>query len=238
MVYFIELKQLRHTRILFVKRKAGHLSYIQDPRGMRSILAWPFAKVIETSNSPYRYSLCPTPLINISLNILLFLSKLTDDPAMIAFTKYSHRIILDAEDDFLPSVLYECLTHEKTEIVNLYLDMNSAISNVSSGRSSFLTSDLWNLKLILSYYNTEAHKRIVGNEVEPLIQAGYVTSLSIRLRNVFSSKVNPTWIKDYFLNGLLNQLLVEGMERNLTAGFLEFYDIPFLDSELDKNLLR
>lgn len=112
---------------------------------------------------------------------------------MISFAKFSQHLstssnipnksngVKELPDKYLPAVLYECLTHEKTEIINLYLSLNHSLRNLCNGNTTHLIYDILNIKLVISYYRSNAHLRI-GLNLEPLIQSGYVASLEVIFR--------------------------------------------------------
>ena len=160
---------------------------------------------------------------------------------MIAFAKYSNQLALDGvKDQFLPSVLYECLTHEKTEMVNLYLNIHRAITNASSGGGSICTTiDIWNVKMIISYYNGGAHNR-TGLGLDPLIQSGYISSVEAMLRSLFDRGVNKLLLRKYLTGRILNDTVIsmenlQPLRKDIFCAYLEYYDIP---RQLDEGMLR
>ena len=65
------LAALYHTHALYVQRKSGALSYVDDPSGVRSLLSTAFHKV----------TVCRLPCI---------ISRLTDSHLKFAFPGFAH----------------------------------------------------------------------------------------------------------------------------------------------------
>ena len=91
---------------LFVKRKAGNLSYLQDPNGLRSLS-------MQTGSADRE---------SFMKSIKLF----SDDAMLTSFAKYFCFSSFDDDkvfERFCSDIAYECMKEEKSEILPIYLNI-------------------------------------------------------------------------------------------------------------------
>ncbi len=117
---------------LFVKRKAGHLSYLQDPNGLRSLS-------MQTGSADRE-------------SFLKSINLFSDDALLTSFAKYFCFSSFDddkALESFCSGIAYECMKEEKSEILPVYLKIFWLIE--SKGSKKISTEDVWDAKLLRSY---------------------------------------------------------------------------------------
>ncbi|XP_078728043.1 anaphase-promoting complex subunit 1 isoform X4 [Lampetra fluviatilis] len=124
---------------LYVKKRAGHLSFAEDPMGYRSLLAQTF-----THQSPELQRVRPEAI-----------QAFSSDPAILAFAEHFCKAVESSEEgraacDMLSSVLYECVTQEKPELLPTYMAAYQATRMLQS-RSIPDTTALWQLRLLLEF---------------------------------------------------------------------------------------
>ncbi|KAL7555258.1 hypothetical protein ACHAWF_018933, partial [Thalassiosira exigua] len=127
---------------LFVKRRAGHLGYLEDPNGLRSIS-------MQTGTSGHQSFLKSVKLFS------------KDDALLISFTKYF--CFSSFEDDnlferFCSDIAYECMKEEKSEILPIYLKMFRLIELKDGKKVSI--DDVWDAKLLRTYAET---RKLLGD---------------------------------------------------------------------------
>jgi len=105
-------------RVLWVKRKTGHLPYKQDAHGLSSIFCRPFGSAAaprETSLSHF----CSEPAIRaFAQHLCRRAAAPAATPAATALTASPDAVELHT---FCDRLLYECLTQEKPDLVPAYL---------------------------------------------------------------------------------------------------------------------
>ncbi|XP_033629947.1 anaphase-promoting complex subunit 1-like [Asterias rubens] len=131
---------------LYVKQRAGHLSYAEDPKGYKSLLAQTF-----THDASYQQSMDSEVI-----------RSFTSDLAILGFSRHFCRHISTGNEAFLEtllaSLLYECVTKEKPWILQSLIEVHQVVDSLVSRPD---THTLWQLKLLLAYYN-DTHTRLVS----------------------------------------------------------------------------
>ncbi|KAB1256701.1 Anaphase-promoting complex subunit 1 [Camelus dromedarius] len=125
--------------VLYVKLRAGQLSYKEDPMGWQSLLA----QTPET------------------------ISAFTSDPALLSFAEYFCKPTVNMGQkqeilDLFSSVLYECVTQETPEMLPAYIAMDQAVRRLGR-REMSETSELWQIKLVLEFFSSRSHQERLQN---------------------------------------------------------------------------
>ncbi|ELT93542.1 hypothetical protein CAPTEDRAFT_175155 [Capitella teleta] len=152
---------------LYVKQRAGHLSYAADPE----------------SNPCQAESLrSVTYDLSVLNDIVAFQSEdiksFSSDPSILAFAEYFCSSGIEQEYDmkqFLSRVLYECVSHEKLEVVSTYVWLHQVTSSLLHQTQRSSTLSLSQLSLMLSVYeqmhasssssaSSSGHKALISRE--------------------------------------------------------------------------
>ena len=131
--------ELGYQYTLFVKKKAGKLSYVQDPHAMRSLLTQTGASTVSA---------------------LDLIRSFTEDLRLLGFAQYfcDGRDAMDPNDlclneastsQLFKRILYDCLTEEKPEAVSLHLSLLRLVSLI---RNDVSIEAVGNLRFLLDYY--------------------------------------------------------------------------------------
>jgi len=238
---------LKQAPVIYVKRKTGFLPYAEDPRGFRSILSRSFPKnrivprSVLTSKKKSRAE---------------FVQAFSADPSVLAFA--SHFCSDDVEDatsiatnTFCTTMLYECLTHEKPEILNACLTLWNATRGLNAQTSSLSLSDL---RLLLTYYECRSSPTTNFDDVgdgEHIIQASFVELLRSKLELFFSKEGKFSETLNTNTSSVLSNYLrsyhfpQQTTQGNLFGCYLSYYSIPtphqlnqarmFLTSNINSN---
>ena len=125
---------------LYVKRRTGHLSYSQDPRGNKSIFT---RSKSETGSSVFDLGEMSKMLAPSESNLKDFITSFSDDAESISSVEFlcpSSRSTVDGAggsgepsgwEAFSASVLLECLTKDKPDSISLYRSIHHAYSLLS-----------------------------------------------------------------------------------------------------------
>ncbi|XP_077996954.1 anaphase-promoting complex subunit 1-like [Glandiceps talaboti] len=203
---------LDNNGTLYVKQRAGHLSYMEDPKGFRSLLAQTF------THDQSGHQIVQPDVIR----------SFTSDPSVLAFAEYCCSQKLSSQEEreivsLFSSVLYECITKEKPEILETHIAVDQAVRTMLTDPSPH---SLWQIKLILAYYEV-AYPRLqqtLPNITKwPLINSEFLTAIKSRI-----DKYLDTWLRD---NVKLIAAYLQGRNMATTytvqlACFLIFHDIP------------
>ncbi|XP_019518433.1 PREDICTED: anaphase-promoting complex subunit 1 isoform X3 [Hipposideros armiger] len=132
--------------VLYVKLRAGQLSYKEDPMGWQSLLA----QTVANRNSEARAFKPET------------ISAFTSDLALLSFAEYFCKPTVSMGQkqeilDLFSSVLYECVTQETPEMLPVYVAMDQAVRRLGRAEMSE-TSELWQIKLVLEFFSSRSHQ--------------------------------------------------------------------------------
>jgi len=224
-------KSLRRGCVLTVQRKTGHLSYTEDPFGLRNLHARPFPRRT-TRDSPNHDT---TAKGNAD-----FIQSFSGDPAVLAFAQQlAAEDAPDGADAMLTSpghtasatytqVLYECLIHEKPEAIPIYAQLHT-LTKRSLARYPHWSS-VADLRIILSYYGLLS-PRARSDEgslpvlAEPLINEAFLIQLRSMMVDVLTDNSLHQHLSRYIAHGAFPDSTDPSAVRGLT-NFLIFYSIP------------
>jgi len=181
-----------NLRTLFVKRKAGHLSYLQDPNGLRSLS-------MQTGSANREAFL---------KSIKLF----SDDAMLTSFSKYFCFSSFDdnkMHERFCGDIAYECLREEKSDIIPVYLKLFRLIE--SSGRNKIGVDDIWDTKILRTYAETRERLgdeastsySLVNRETLSLLCEHVEKSFHTTESELLSLRNKNWWESDQLLGALL-----------------------------------
>ncbi|BGP35109.1 Anaphase-promoting complex subunit 1 [Rhodotorula toruloides] len=210
------LDQFLHDSTLYVKRKTGHLSYAQDPRGIRSIFT---RSKSETGSSVFDFGQTAKMLSTSANGLRDFVAAFSGDEEAVAATaalclpKDANRTPTEFEA-FSASVLLECLTKDKRDVAPIYRAIYSAITNLeaaldspSPDLSSSALIETDDLRFVIDFYKLGSFKSIFSRvgapgpssssksksssstSREPLLHPSFISHLSSTLSALGSSVV-------------------------------------------------
>ncbi|GAA5931103.1 anaphase promoting complex subunit 1 [Sporobolomyces koalae] len=154
---------------LYVKRRTGHLSYAQDPRGIRSIFT---RSKSETGSSVYDFGETARMLNPSSSGLRDFVAAFSDDVEAIAATQHLC-VPLESErspsafEAFCASVLLECLTKDKRDITHVYHSIFHSHSILSRTQIEPWSSEhlvaAEQLELVVEFYHRGIFKSLFAS---------------------------------------------------------------------------
>lgn len=198
---------------LYVKLRAGHLSYTEDPKGFRSLLAQTF-----THRNPEFLSIKPEAV-----------SAFTSDPALLSFAEYfCKHSKKDGEKqevlDLLSSILYECVTQEKPEMLPTYMAVDQAVRRLERKEMSE-TFELWQMKLVQQFYNsTSLQTNFKNSSTGLLINSEFLLAMKSSLDCTLDHWLHASG--DVLLHSYLSSQPVEESQIAMLACFLVYHSVP------------
>lgn len=198
---------LKNSGIVFVKQKAGHLSYSEDPNGYHGHLA----KSLNNNESSFESTkLHPNSI-----------KSFTSDARILAFSEFFLSKNEDNSCDALASVVYNCAFKEKPEGIPTQTSLSY---EVWQSQTNVIPLGLWQLKIVLNYYQSKY--QFEANEDAkkiPLIELDYVLSLKNELEKVLGEwEMNNMHILLKYFQG---ECLKDEPYGQLSA-FALWYDMP------------
>jgi len=151
---------------LYVKRRAGHLSYLQDPNGLRSLS-------MQTGSGD-------------SETFLKSIKLFSDDTMLASFAK--HFCFSSFDDDklferFCSDIAHECMKEEKSEIIPLYVKLFRMVESNSPNMAS--VENVWDAKLLRTYAETRARLGDTHGSSLNLVNSEFIALLCERTDDSF-----------------------------------------------------
>jgi len=214
---------------LFVKKKSGHLSFLQDPQSQRSLL-------VQTGGSG-------------GGSAIELIRAFTEDQKLLAYAKYlcdesrkgvrNHGTMMSSKnkgkptggglgsstEEFCTEILHECLTKEKTEAIRMYLGLRHAIISTENG--AFSVDSMWDVRIVRSYYEGIEHICASPAPRSLLLSFDFVASVCENLDAYFERKgCTGATLISYFESRVQWESLSKD-ERKLMGCFLVYNDVPY-----------
>lgn len=199
--------------VLYVKLRAGQLSYKEDPMGWRSFSA----QTITHGNEARSFK--PEDI-----------SAFTSDPALLLFAEYFCKPTVNMGQkqemlDFFSSILYECVTQEKPEMLPTYIAIDQAVRRLERGEMSE-TFELGQIKLVLEFFNSRCHQgRMSRNPSRGL----FMNSEFLPVMKCTIDKALDQWLQaggDACLRSYLSRQPKDESQQNMLACFLVYHSVP------------
>uniref|UniRef100_A0A8U8B5V0 Anaphase-promoting complex subunit 1 n=1 Tax=Geospiza parvula TaxID=87175 RepID=A0A8U8B5V0_GEOPR len=200
--------------ILYVKLRAGQLSYKEDPMGWRSLLA----QTVTHRNSEAR-AFKPEAI-----------SAFTSDPALFSFADYFCKPTMDMGQkqeilDLFSSILYECVTQENPEMLPTYIAIDQAVRRLER-REMSETFELWQMKLVLEFFSSRSHQeRMSRNPTRGLfMNSEFLPVMKCTIDNTLDQ-----WLQaggDVSLHSYLSGQAPEESQLSMLACFLIYHSVP------------
>lgn len=174
---FNELSPSNNSFYLFVKKRSGHISYVEDPYGLRSNFFQSFASHYEKILDMLSYTTEAQDLQMYSRYLCQTSNKNVSDQRQ-GSTFYSY---LGSFGSFCDQILCESLLEEKTDSVPLQLALYDAM--VSIKRKPFPIKVVWDLRILRSLYENTGRKNFPGSYY--ILSPHFVANLCQRIDRVF-----------------------------------------------------
>uniref|UniRef100_A0A672TR24 Anaphase promoting complex subunit 1 n=1 Tax=Strigops habroptila TaxID=2489341 RepID=A0A672TR24_STRHB len=201
--------------VLYVKLRAGQLSYKEDPMGWRSLLAH---RKEEQSCAGERLSLTATRKLGRSR----YCSQTAFLPGMLPLERLRQKQeILD----LFSSILYECVTQENPEMLPTYIAIDQAVRRLERKEMSE-TFELWQIKLVLEFFSSRSHQeRMSRNPNRGLfMNSEFLPVMKCTIDNTLDQ-----WLQaggDVSLHSYLSGQPTEESQLSMLACFLIYHSVP------------
>lgn len=222
---------------LYIKRKVGSCSYVDDPIGCQSLLSRARHKIFDTSSLSTSGARCINGIEPRSLKVQQLVSTFSADPSLISFSQlccdstWNNRSDSTFQD-FCSQVLFECVSKDRPALLQVYLSLYTIIESmwelVNSGHTVFQDSCfLSSLKLALAYNDALMCGRLTCTK-GGIIQSTFMESVR---RHVEEILMHSHKLKVDFLNYLNSRewpdcIPCENVDAMLLSCYLQWYGVP------------
>ncbi|XP_059654080.1 anaphase-promoting complex subunit 1 isoform X2 [Cornus florida] len=226
-----------NSGVLYIKRKVGACSYVDDPIGCQSLLSRAMHKVFGLAS----LRAC-TPSTNNcigagGLTVDQLVSTFSSDPSLIAFAQlccdpsWNCRSDVDFQE-FCLQVLFECVSKDRPALLQVYLSLYTMIGSMTdevTSNSSILSDSLFisSLKLALAYNEALLNGRLTTSR-GGIVQSTFLGSLRKRVEELLNdSQGLKSNVYNYMKSG--RWPIGETQEGKLStrlSWYLQWYSIP------------
>ncbi|XP_057804626.1 anaphase-promoting complex subunit 1 isoform X2 [Salvia miltiorrhiza] len=223
-----------NSGVLYVKRKVGACSYVDDPIGSQSLLSRAMHKM-SALNQPK--SSLPTTECTDAIPVDQLVSTFSSDPSLIAFAQlfcgssWSSRFELDFQE-FCQQVLFECVSKDRPALLQVYLSLYATmayiVDSVVGGTCIIGDSlSLSSLKIALAYYEALSNGRLTTSRGE-IMQSTFLGSLKKRVEDILNCSTDlNAHIRDYALSGKWPTDHSRVMKSSMALSwYLQWYNVP------------
>ncbi|XP_031485584.1 anaphase-promoting complex subunit 1 isoform X2 [Nymphaea colorata] len=221
---------------IYVKRKVGACSYVDDPIGCQSLLSRVMYKVfdIHSINAPRSKGDNGQPGV---FKVDQLVSTFSANPSLIAFSRFCcDNLWTSSSDadfrDFCAQMLFDCMSKDRPGLLQVYLSLYTIILSMCEQATSnnILFSDtlfLSSLKVALAY--NEALVNGLLNHSTGVIQSTFLASLGRRIEDILVSWSGASGhLLKYLADG---KCPFEDMAKDLRSTlllscYLQWFEIP------------
>ncbi|KAJ7525602.1 hypothetical protein O6H91_17G058400 [Diphasiastrum complanatum] len=185
--------------ILYVKRKVGASSYIDDPIGCRSLLSRALHRMCKKRSPDLSEDLQLENNGSSHSKANQLVSKFSADPSLLAFAQLlcsqSHTSDFHAEfEDFCLLALFECVSSDRPALLQTYLALYTAVEGLLDcashrGRTISRTMNsciaLDSLKIALAYSDYFSSNSETSSCRVSLVQRTFLAALAKRVDDIF-----------------------------------------------------
>ncbi|XP_048495602.1 anaphase-promoting complex subunit 1 isoform X2 [Beta vulgaris subsp. vulgaris] len=226
-----------NSGVLYIKRKVGACSYVDDPVGCQSLISRAMNKAFSlTSMKCYAPKINRNPVPG-SSNVDHLVSTFSSDPSLIAFAQLccdsSWNSRSDADfQEFCLQVLFECVSKDRPALLQVYMSLYTMIRSmtdqVTGDSITFFDSlPISSLKLVVAYNEALVRGRLSSSR-DGIVQSNYLGSLRKRIEELFCYAPEiQTDLHNYLTSGKWPDDKLRGKNRSIILSwYLQWFCIP------------
>uniref|UniRef100_A0A2N9GLI6 Uncharacterized protein n=1 Tax=Fagus sylvatica TaxID=28930 RepID=A0A2N9GLI6_FAGSY len=223
--------------VLYIKRKVGACSYVDDPVGCQSLLSRAMHKVFGLTSSTAFDTSTNSGSGPGSVTVDQLVSTFSSDPSLIAFAQlccdpsWNSRSDIDFQE-FCLQVLFECVSKDRPALLQVYLSLYTTIASMADQVMSgtVVLSDslcISSLKLALTYTEALLSGRLTTSR-GGIVQSKFIGSLRKRVDELLNCSLG---LKDDFCNYLTSgrwPTVESHREKDaiLLSWYLQWFGVP------------
>ncbi|KAK1572161.1 hypothetical protein Q3G72_028403 [Acer saccharum] len=228
-----------NSGVLYIKRKVGACSYVDDPIGCQSLLSRAMHKVVGlTSLGEYERNTNNNNGLG-SVTVDQLVSAFSSDPSLIAFAQlccdpsWSSRFDANFQE-FCLQVLFECISKDRPALLQVYLSLYTIVGSMADQvtKGNVIVADslsVSNLKLALAYNEALLKGRLTTSR-GGIVQSIFIGSLQKRLEELLKcSERLKNDFGNYLISGKWPDDESDDRENHsavLLSWYLTWYSIP------------
>ncbi|KAL0680619.1 hypothetical protein Bca4012_047466 [Brassica carinata] len=222
-----------NSGVIYVKRKVGACSYVDDPVGCQSLLSRAMHKVfgLRTLDESNMLANSHRELDSDSVDHLV--STFSSDPSLIAFAQlccdksWNDRSDSDFKE-FCLQVLFDCISKDRPALLQVYLSLYTTIGSmadllVKSDSNVCDSLSISSLKVSLAYNEAVSSGRLASSS-GGFVQSIFLTSLGKRCEEILNSSTEmKTNLRDYLTSETWPD---DQKDVILLSWYLKWFSVP------------
>ncbi|KAM1253481.1 hypothetical protein ACFX2J_041359 [Malus domestica] len=226
-----------NSGVVYIKRKVGACSYIDDPIGCQSLLSRAMHKVFGLTSLKGRDP-CPSGDNGPgSVTVDQLVGTFSSDPSLLAFAQLCCDPSWKSKSDinfqeFCLQVLFECVSKDRPALLQVYLSLYTTIGSMAGQVTSdaVVLSDslaICNLKLALAYNETLLSGRSTASR-GGIVQSNFIACLRKQVEELLncSQDLNDDFC-NYMYSGRWPNAEFHGDKRSiLLSWYLQWFGVP------------
>ncbi|CAN6838494.1 unnamed protein product [Brassica oleracea] len=223
-----------NSGVIYVKRKVGACSYVDDPVGCQSLLSRAMHKVVfglRTLDESNMLANSHRELDSDSVDHLV--STFSSDPSLIAFAQlccdksWNDRSDSDFKE-FCLQVLFDCISKDRPALLQVYLSLYTTIGSmadllVKSDSNVCDSLSISSLKVSLAYNEAVSSGRLASSS-GGFVQSIFLTSLGKRCEEILNSSTEmKTNLRDYLTSETWPD---DQKDVILLSWYLKWFSVP------------
>ncbi|KAJ4911668.1 Anaphase-promoting complex subunit 1 [Raphanus sativus] len=222
-----------NSGVIFVKRKVGACSYVDDPVGCQSLLSRAMHKVFGLRTLDESNSLANSHRELDSDSVDHLVSTFSSDPSLIAFAQlccdksWNDRSDSDFKE-FCLQVLFDCISKDRPALLQVYLSLYTTIGSmadllVKSDSHMCDSLSISSLKVALAYNEAVTSGRLASSG--GFVQSIFLASLGKRCEEILNCSTElKTNLRDY----LTSEAWPDDDQKDviLLSWYLKWFSVP------------
>lgn len=222
--------------VLYIKRKVGACSYVDDPVGCQSLISRAMNKAFSLTGVRSHASNANSLAEPGSNRVDQLVSTFSSDPSLIAFAQLccdsssNSRSDVDFQE-FCLQVLFECVSKDRPALLQVYMCLYAIIRSMTDQVQSeiVLSSDslsISDLKLVMAYNEALLRGRLTISR-DGIMQSKFLGSLRKRIEELINySEEVKTDLRTYFASGKWPDKLQGEKCPLLLSWYLQWFSVP------------
>ncbi|TQD83379.1 hypothetical protein C1H46_031089 [Malus baccata] len=226
-----------NSGVVYIKRKVGACSYIDDPIGCQSLLSRAMHKVFGLTSLKGRDPCSSGDNGPGSVTVDQLVGTFSSDPSLLAFAQLCCDPSWKSKSDinfqeFCLQVLFECVSKDRPALLQVYLSLYTTIGSMAGQVTSdaVVLSDslaICNLKLALAYNETLLSGRSTASR-GGIVQSNFIACLRKQVEELLncSQDLNDDFC-NYMYSGRWPNAEFHGDKRSiLLSWYLQWFGVP------------
>lgn len=225
-----------NSGILFIKRKVGACSYVDDPIGCQSLLSRAMHKVFGLTSSKPSDTITDIHSVSGSISVDQLVSTFSSDPSLIAFAQlccdpsWNNRSDVDFKE-FCLQVLFECVSKDRPALLQVYLSLYTTVESMVDqiATAAIVCGDSLSIsgfKLSLTYIEALMSGKL-SSPKGGIVQSAFIGSLRKKVEELLNCSQE---LKDDFHTYLKLGKWPDGESQDkrsiLLSCYLQWFDVP------------